>query len=58
MTRTAAKKAIKTRALVEAGEGDDRDIGRIISIDGDMAYVAWQSGVRTPCPIAALEIAD
>lgn len=38
--------------------GDDHDTGRIESIDGDMAYVAWDSGVKTPCPLADLRIAE
>lgn len=42
---------------VEAGEGEDRDTGRIESIDGDMALVAWDSGVKTPCPLADLRLA-
>lgn len=39
---------------VEAGEGDDHDAGRILGFNGRMALVAWQSGVRTPCPIVDL----
>lgn len=39
---------------VEAGEGEDRDTGRIESLDGAMAYVSWDSGVKTPCPVADL----
>jgi hypothetical protein len=42
------------RWKVEARYGEDHDTGRIIAIRGDMAEVAWDSGVRTPCPIADL----
>lgn len=33
---------------VAAGSGEDYDNGRIDSINGDMAQVSWDSGVRTP----------
>ncbi len=39
---------------VEAGQGEDHDAGRIVEIVGDMATVAWDSGVKTPCPLADL----
>jgi hypothetical protein len=54
MTQQQAQDAMDRRLKVEAGEGDDHDAGYIISIDGAMATVAWDSGVRTPCPIADL----
>jgi hypothetical protein len=42
---------------VEAGKGDDHDIGRVQDVCGDMATVAWQSGMRTPCLVADLMVA-
>lgn len=39
---------------VEAGEGEDNDTGRVESIDGDTAIVAWDSGVKTPADVSAL----
>ena len=45
---------IKEGARVEAGEGEDHDTGRVVSVDGDMAIVAWDSGVKTPCPVEDL----
>ena len=54
MTKIEAQDAMETRSQVEAGTGDDHDIGHILSVDGDVATVAWESGVRTPCPIADL----
>lgn len=42
---------------VEAGKGDDHDTGRVERIDSlDMAYVAWDSGVKTPAAIADLRV--
>ena len=58
MTLEKATEALLLHALVEAGEGEDHHIGRIRSIDGDMALVAWQSGVTSPCPVADLSLAD
>lgn len=43
-------------ARVEAGAGDDRDTGRIERIDGSMAFVSWDSGVKTPAPLADLAV--
>lgn len=42
--------------LVEAGEGEDHDTGRVERLDGDMAFVAWDSGAKTPCPISDLRV--
>ena len=39
---------------VEGGEGEDRDTGRVERIEGDTAFVAWDSGVKTSAPISAL----
>lgn len=40
---------------VEGGEGEDYDTGRVERIDSPtMAYVAWDSGVKTPAIIADL----
>lgn len=42
---------------VEAGEGDGHDTGRVVAvIDAATVEVAWDSGVRTPCPIADLTL--
>lgn len=41
-------------ARVEAGTGDDYDTGRVESIDGAMALVAWDSGIKTPAPLSDL----
>ena len=30
---------------------DDRDVGRIVAVDGDTLDVAWDSGVRAPCSL-------
>ena len=54
MTKPQAKAAIDARAKVTAGTGEDRDTGRIVELRGSMAIVAWDSGVRTPCPIIDL----
>ena len=54
MTNRQAAAAMKARTKVEAGVGDDHDTGVIVEIDGDTATVAWDSGVRTPCPIRNL----
>lgn len=36
---------------VEGGEGEDYDTGRIESIDGTVAFIAWDSCVKAPaCP--------
>lgn len=43
---------------IQAGKGEDFDTGRIIGFDGDMAIVAWDSGVRTPCPIEDMTPAE
>jgi hypothetical protein len=45
---------IKPGARVEAGKGEDHDTGRVVEINGEMAVVAWDSGVRTPCPVTDL----
>ena len=47
---------IKEDARVEAGEGEDHDTGRVVSVDGHIAIaiVAWDSGVKTPCQVEDL----
>lgn len=59
MTIEQATNAMRDHLNVEAGEGEDHDIGIIVSVDPDegMAFVSWQSGVRTPCPLEDLEAA-
>lgn len=54
MTIREAIDAMQTQCRVQAGQGEDHDIGRIHKIDGDMAIVGWNSGVVTPCPISDL----
>jgi len=58
MTKNEARFAMQSWTTVEAGIGEDHDTGRIISIDGNMATIAWNSGVRTTCPISDLIVAD
>jgi hypothetical protein len=55
MTKEQALEAISSRLKIEAGSGDDYDTGFIISVDGDMAIVAWDSGARTPTPLCDIE---
>ncbi len=52
--------SIKEEDRVEAGEPgtEDYDTGRVISIEGAVATVAWSSGVRTPIPMAALRLVE
>lgn len=57
MTRNAAITAMENATKVQAGQGEDHDIGIIHSIDGEMAVVGWQSGVNTPCLITDLSAA-
>lgn len=54
MTAKETNKALGDRALVAGGEGEDRDVGRILWVDGDLATVAWRSGVRTQIPYSEL----
>lgn len=43
--------------LVEAGKGEDHDTGRVERIDSlEVAYVAWDSGVKTPAAISDLRV--
>jgi hypothetical protein len=56
MTKHEAQAALESHTKVEAGNGDDHDTGHILAINGDMADVGWDSGVRTPCPITDLQI--
>ncbi|HSH28633.1 MAG TPA: hypothetical protein VK971_01900 [Thiohalobacter sp.] len=45
-----------TGQRVEAGEGEDHDAGHIERIEGSVAHVAWDSGVKTPCPVIYLRL--
>lgn len=45
---------IKIGDRVEAGAGEDHDTGIVRRIDRDLAFVSWDSGVATPCPIGDL----
>lgn len=42
---------------VQGGEGEDFDTGTLESIEGDMGFVRWDSGVSTRAPLANLEVA-
>jgi hypothetical protein len=37
---------------------EDSDTGRVIAIDGDIATVAWASGVRTACAVESLRTVE
>jgi hypothetical protein len=55
MTKTEAQAAMEAHTQVEGGEGEDHDVGQIVSLqDDETAIVSWESGVRTPCPISIL----
>lgn len=56
MTKIEAQAALENHTKVQGGEGADHDTGYIHSIDGEMAVVGWDSGVKTPCPIADLSV--
>jgi len=58
MTKSEATSAMQNGTKIEAGINEDHDTGRIVSIDGNMAMIAWDSGVRTVCPISDLSVAD
>ena len=58
MTYAEAQAAMKARTLVCAGEGDDYDEGYIVDLETKAtAFIAWKSGVRTPCAVADLAAA-
>lgn len=42
---------------ITAGQGDDRDTGRVDAINGDTVTVAWDSGVVTTQPAETLVLA-
>jgi hypothetical protein len=50
----AVEVAFSVGDRVEAGEGEDHDTGRVESIEGNAACVAWDSGVKTPANLSAL----
>ena len=58
MSPENARAAMIDGTQVEAGEFEDYDNGRIESIDGDWAFVAWRSGVKTECPLSLLRDAS
>ena len=39
---------------VEGGEGANHDTGIVLSIDGQMAVVAWDSHIQTAAPLTIL----
>lgn len=53
--RTDEVREIYVGDKVEAGEGQDHDVGRVQSIDQERALVAWQTGVKTWTPIEGLK---
>lgn len=57
MTKQQAIDAMKARHKVVAGTREDYDAGYINNVDDRFAYVAWDSGVITPCPLDMLELA-
>lgn len=40
---------------IVAGEGDEKDMGFIDSIDDTMAIVRWDQGIVTSCPTEDIE---
>lgn len=55
VARSAALGRIWRAARVEAGEGEDHDIGTIDTmITNTQALVRWDSGITTPAPLANL----
>jgi hypothetical protein len=52
----AAVRHLREGDVVEAGLAgtEDYDVGTIVRLDGAIAWVAWDSGVRTPIPVAEL----
>ena len=54
MTKTEAQEAMKDTLRVEAGMGEDHDIGVIHEVKADKAFVGWESGVSTWTPIRDL----
>ena len=48
------REPLRVGDAVEGGHGEDYDTGRIESIDGDTAFVAWDSGVKTPAGVKML----
>jgi len=50
----ATRQLLAVGDRVQAGQGADADAGRIRSIDGVMATVAWDSGVITTAPLAGM----
>lgn len=55
MTNIEAHEALEAHTKIEAGKGEDHDTGHILAINGDMATVGWDSGIRTLCQIVELE---
>lgn len=45
-------KTIEVEMRIAAGAPPDRDAGKVIRIEGDAAFVAWDTGVSTWCPLA------
>lgn len=58
MTNAQIEIAIQNGQKVCAGKrgSEDYDEGRVMSYDAKAAIVAWQSGVRTPCPKKGLRL--
>jgi hypothetical protein len=53
-----AKHSIEIGSKVEAGRGDDYDTGRVFELERQngmrVAWVAWDTGVRTWIPVSML----
>lgn len=53
---TMSKVEVAPGARVSGGKlgTEDHDEGRVVSVEGDTAYVAWDSGIRTHVAVASL----
>jgi hypothetical protein len=58
MARRRRTRKLKVGDRVEAGKGEDHDMGRIVSIDPKthVAIVAWDTLVMTPAPLDILRL--
>lgn len=57
MTKAQAVQAIATNARVRCEAGEDSESGYISElIDETTAIVAWDQGIKTPHPIADLDL--
>jgi hypothetical protein len=42
--------------VVAGTSAEDRDCGRIVALEGDMATIAWESGSTTSCDVSARDV--